>query len=140
MSRHSSSSSSSRRTRHNIAEPIFFWVWVAILLWAPIPLGSNRPWAWNLLQAMVFSFSAAWLLVWAYRGEALSVPFRRAWGILLLMAGWLLYQALYFVPIPVDWLAAWSPETLRSHQMADVLRPQPSRLTLSLDPYAARVS
>lgn len=140
MSRHSSSSSSSKRPRHNFAEPIFFWLWVAILVWAPIPLGSNRPWAWNLLQAMVFSFSAAWLLVWAYRGEALSVPFRRAWGILLLMAGWLLYQALYFVPIPVDWLAAWSPETLRSHQMADVLRPPPSRLTLSLDPYAARVS
>ena len=29
------------------------WLTVALLVWAPIPLGSNRPWAWSLLAVWV---------------------------------------------------------------------------------------
>ena len=32
----------------------------ALLVWAPIPLGSNRPWAWSLLAA----WAAVLLLAW----------------------------------------------------------------------------
>jgi hypothetical protein len=35
-------------------ETALFWCWIALLIWAPIPLGSNRPWAWGPLQAGEF--------------------------------------------------------------------------------------
>ena len=43
----------------------------ALLIWAPIPLGSNRPWSWSLLALL----AAAALLLWA-AGAAAGAPAR----------------------------------------------------------------
>ncbi len=32
---------------------VIFLLLCLILLWAPVPLGSNRPWAWSLLQLLI---------------------------------------------------------------------------------------
>lgn len=50
------------------------WATVGLLVWAPIPLGSNRPWAWSLLAA----WAAAALLVWAAGELAAPGPRPRA--------------------------------------------------------------
>ena len=46
----------------------------AILLWAPLPLGSNRPWSWSLLAAAI----ALTLLVWAAAQLAGTSPQSKA--------------------------------------------------------------
>jgi putative inorganic carbon (HCO3(-)) transporter len=33
---------------------MLFFSLLAILFWAPLPLGSNRPWAWSILQISIF--------------------------------------------------------------------------------------
>ncbi|MEK0083067.1 O-antigen ligase family protein [Benzoatithermus flavus] len=44
---------------------------MVLLAWAPVPLGSNRPWAWSLLAA----WAGVLLLLWAV-GVALAPPSR----------------------------------------------------------------
>lgn len=30
---------------------VIFWLTIALVVLAPLPFGSNRPWAWSLLSA-----------------------------------------------------------------------------------------
>ncbi|MBI3715718.1 MAG: O-antigen ligase family protein [Betaproteobacteria bacterium] len=122
------------------AEPILFWGWVALLAWSVIPLGSNRPWAWGLLEAAVFLHAAVWLTVAALGWTKLSEPLRRAWPVLCILLLWLLYQALYFLPLPADGIGWLSPESLKMQQFADGLPGAPEWKTLAIDPYAAKVA
>ena len=74
------------------------WLTVALLVWAPIPLGSNRPWAWSLLAAWVAVVLAVQAL-----GQALAPAAQRRplpWvvpvAVLTTVAvwGWALLQTL----------------------------------------------
>ncbi len=37
---------------------LIFRLYLVLLVWLPLPLGSNRPWAWNLFELSVFLMSA----------------------------------------------------------------------------------
>ena len=45
-------------------------VLLLVLLWAPMPLGSNRPWSLALLETAVFLLLAATLLRFSLSSEA----------------------------------------------------------------------
>jgi len=105
---------------------------LCLLIWLPLPLGSNRPWA-----AAIFEIWIA-LLVFLYvvglqrnRVNA-GAAFGGARVALWLLAIWLTYVALQMVPLPVmvrQWL---SPESLAVYGMAGETGWAP----LSLHPYA----
>ena len=125
----------------------FFWAWTLLLLWMPIPLGSNRVWAWAILEAGVFVLTAAWLLALFLRRVTIPVTLPRAKWFVLLLFFWLIYQAVYIVPIPLAWIQVISPEAAAMHVLADVLNsdvmnssPTGQWKTLSVDPNAAMVS
>jgi O-antigen ligase len=114
-------------------EKVIFALWLALLVWLPIPLGSNRAWAWSVMEMAAFALLGAWLLGWATGKVRVSEPLRRARWPLSLFAAWLLFQALHVVPMPREWVAGLSPEAARVHALAG------SRewITLSLDPHAS---
>ncbi len=64
----------------------------ALLVWAPIPLGSNRPWAWSLLAA----WAAVLLLAWGLGQLLGGGRVRLAWPVAV--------AALSTVPV---WAWAW---------------------------------
>jgi len=109
-------------------------------VWAPIPLGSNRPWAWTWLELGVDALVAAWLVLWALGRVEASEPLRRAWPAWIALAAWLAIQALHVVPLPLSWVAVLAPESARMHAMAADLGVQASTATLSIDAQASRVS
>jgi len=117
-----------------------FWAFVALLVWAPIPLGSNRAWAWGLLEAGMFALLAAWLLLWAWHRVEATDALRAAWPAWILLGAWLAFQALEVVPMPAGWVAALSPAAARAHALAGDVGLAPSAVTLSIDPEASRVS
>ncbi len=121
-------------------DAFFFWSWLVILLWAPIPLGSNRPWAWSLLQVAVCGLAALWLLCYALRKVEVTEPFRRAKWFLWLLAFWLAYQAAFILPMPREWLAMLSPESVAMHALTDVIADPAAWKTLSIDPHISTVS
>jgi O-antigen ligase len=121
-------------------ERALFAVFVALLVWIPIPLGSNRPWAWAVLEVASLGLVAAWLVLWSAGRIKPPDTLARSWPALLLLALWTLEQALHAVPMPAPLVAALSPEAARIHSLTEVLGAPPGWMTLSVDPYASKVS
>ena len=84
----------------SILSRIIFILLCAILIWAPVPLGSNRAWAWGLLQIFIGSAFALHLLHCWNHGAALFAA-RKFWlplSPLLLLLLWLILQSLQLLP------------------------------------------
>ena len=112
-----------------------FALYLALLVWAPIPLGSNRSWAWTLLALWVLALSLWWLTGFIRGKHAYPTVLRETWPMLLCGLLWLGYVWLQLVPLPVGILQILSPQAARWHIAAAV----PATLgaaPLTLDPYA----
>ena len=113
-------------------------VLLALILWAPFPLGSNRAWAWAILLSGLFAAAILWTLAWL-RGELRSFGvLRESWPAFAVLAAWLAYLALFWVPLPSAWVQALSPEAARLHHLAAPYAADGgARAWLSLDPHAS---
>jgi len=114
---------------------VAFWLFAALILWAPIPLGSNRPWAWSLLEGGIFLVGVLWLFAYAARAVELTPVLRRAWPALTLFVVWLTWLALQWIPLPTSWVTALSPHAAELHALGG----QATSATLSIDPHATKV-
>ena len=72
------------------ADKPLFQGFLALLVWLPLPLGSNRTWAWSIMVAWVYLLGAGWL--WGYLRGAFRVSrtCKMAWPVHMLLAVWLL--------------------------------------------------
>jgi O-antigen ligase len=85
-----------RLPKRGLIQRVRYWILIFTLAWAPLPLGSARPWAWDILGL------AAMLLLALSAFEEASKPSRR--GLLKpllpalvmggLVAAWIVFQAL----------------------------------------------
>jgi O-antigen ligase len=69
---------------------------IAVLAWAPLPFGSARPWAWDLLGVVVLfllGLSAAHQTMWPSRG-GVSRPLLPALTMGGAVVGWIIFQSL----------------------------------------------
>jgi O-antigen ligase len=122
--------------------PIFdraaFWLFAALIVWAPIPLGSNRPWAWAILESGIFCAGLLWLAGFARREIAPRSAVRAAWPAFALLALWLSFLLLQWIPLPPQLVRALSPRAAEIHSAVDYLLDERS-ITLSIDPHASYV-
>ena len=121
-------------------DQVLYGLFVTLLVWVPVPLGSNRPWAWAILEIAVYALLAVWLLSWALRGTAAPRALRRAWLACTLLAAWVALQGLAVVPMPASWVAVLSPQSARVHSLTEALGALPTTMTLSQDPSASLAS
>lgn len=109
-----------------------FVAYLLLILWLPLPFGSNRPVAWGVAELWVFALTIVWLGQY-FRGRIAPGPvLRSAWPVLLCLALWLAYVWLQRLPLPITWLATISPETARAHALA-ALPDTPAFAPLMLD-------
>ncbi|MGZ5081979.1 MAG: O-antigen ligase family protein [Usitatibacter sp.] len=130
----------SARSSPSQPEQLVFWALLLLLVWIPIPLGSNRAWAWGVLEAWAFLLLAAWLLLWGAGWVRVSNPLRRSWPAWIVLGAWIALQAVHVVPMPVSWVSALSPESARVHSWVADVGIRPDMATLSVEPNASRVS
>ncbi len=128
-----------RRKRFKGSDALF-WAFLLLFLWIPIPLGSNRPWSWAVLEAWTFAMVIAWFALWATGRVAMPDPLRNAWPAFVLLGLWLIEQAIHVVALPSTWVEALSPEAFRMHSLVGDLGVNPSSMTLSIDPRSSHVS
>ena len=112
-----------------------FVAYLALMVWAPVPLGSNRAWSWSLLECWVFLLTIWWLWGVIRRRRAWGSVFREAWPMLACAGLWLAYVWLQLLPLPIGLLEWLSPQSARWHAAAafpDAVAAAP----LTLDRYA----
>ncbi len=94
-----------------LVDRIAFALLLLLIAWLPIPYGSNRPWAWALMQLAVFAILSLWLVarVLDARRPPPAVAALAGAGAFLLLA--LLYVAAQALPLPPALLESLSPRT-----------------------------
>ncbi len=122
--------------RHRRPGQGIFVLFLVLLVWTPIPLGSNRQWAWSVMEFATFALSAMWLLLFVFGRVKFPGAFRRAGWAVGLFAAWLALVAVQVMPLPVEWVALISPESAAMHALAG-MPGRSSRATISVDPSAS---
>jgi len=94
----------------NLVNRLAFLFYLLVLAWAPLPLGSNRPWAWIVLELLVCGLALFCLLAWLFQPALFSTTALRSRRLILwLFALHLLLLAGQMLPLPPGLLAALSP-------------------------------
>ncbi len=115
-------------------------MFLLLLVWIPVPLGSNFPLAWSGLEITVYSLVLAWLVLWA-GGRVEAPPALAAARLpLVILGAWILEQAVYVAPLPRSWVETLSSEAARVHGLVDALGTAGGAITLSVDPNASQVA
>lgn len=105
-------------SRRRQAPAALFVAYLLLILWLPLPFGSNRPVAWGVMELWVFVMGIVWLARVA-RGRAEPGPVLRGAGpVLLCLALWLAYVWLQMLPLPMALLSVISPEAAQAHAAA----------------------
>lgn len=108
------------------ATGIFYRMSLGLLLvsivWAPIPLGSNRDWSQALLGALLFLAAALAFLGWFLdRSPQGSNWLLREKVPLIFWLAWLLIQVLQVIPLPVSLLETVAPLSAEIHAVSSSL-------------------
>lgn len=109
-----------------------FYALLLLLVWLPLPLGSNRPWAEAIFEIWVAVLFMLWLIRFQRSYVTAGKAFNGARRVLWLLAGWSVYIMLQLIPLPDFVRQALSPESFAMYRLADVTGWAP----LSLHPYA----
>jgi O-antigen ligase len=122
-----------------LGDRVLFFALLGLIVWLPLPMGSNRDWAIGILCASVFVLAAVWLVLYAHGKADFTFPFRRARAPCILMGLSVVWVFGQTIPIPVDWLVGWSPRVGRIYAEVRAIDPNLSG-TLSIDSYRTRLA
>jgi O-antigen ligase len=105
---------------------------LGLLVWAPLPLGSNRIWAMGVLFVWALVLVGGLLFTWRGEFDGALVRLRRFVWPLALLAGLVALTWLQTIPLPAAVVALLSPEAARIQAGNAVM-------TLSLDVFQTRM-
>ncbi|HEC84027.1 MAG TPA: O-antigen ligase family protein [Thioploca sp.] len=105
-----------------------------LIVWLPLPYGSNHDWAWAVMEVWIFGMALLWL--WQYvRGlHKLTPVFYKAIPILVIWVIWLLYITFQCTPLPYAWIQLLSPQAAEAYAFFN-----PTHTTLSVDSHSTAV-
>lgn len=104
-----------------------FYALLVLIFWLPIPFGSNRGWAWSLMEVVVFLLSLVWYFKFApsYDFKKL-IPYRPFIYLITLVQLWVLMQ---LIPLPMGVLETVAPNIYKAYERVGA-----QTAYLSLDP------
>ena len=83
-----------------------FTLLLAIIFWMPVPLGSNRPWAWGILEILCYAVCTASVF---YHYTGIKANARRFWPAFVCFGVFLLWVVIQQLPLPEALVKALSP-------------------------------
>lgn len=111
------------------------WVFYGLLLllfWLPLPMGSNRPWAVDVMTLGASVLLFAWLGLCLFGKATITVRARYLLPLLIWLV-WLGYIIFQLLPLPPQWLAWLSAPSLALHQAVAGLETDPGALSVSIN-------
>ncbi len=114
------------------ADNRLFYGLLALLVWLPLPLASNRPWAEALFEIWIALLSLLWIHAYSQGRVAPGKVFLESQRVLWLLVLWLVYLLLQLLPLPVLFREILSPESVSLYQKAGISGWAP----LSVVPYS----
>lgn len=125
-------------SKSNAADNGIFIGLLILIFWLPLPLGSNRPWAWAIMEIWIFSLFIAWL--WQFwRGLVQLTPvFHKAKPIIAIFIIWLIYIAFQCIPLPFSIVESLSPKSAEIHSL--VTGNPPITATISVTPHITTIA
>ena len=104
-----------------------FYALLGLLVWLPIPFGSNRAWAWSFMEIYVYILFLIWYVSF---GKHLNFdyikPYRPLILIIAILQCWVIIQ---LVPLPMSVIEVIAPNVYTAYERVGVETAQ-----LSLDP------
>ena len=117
-----------RQQLNHAGEQALFVFYLIVLLWLPLPLGSNRPASESLMHMGLGIASAWWLILYLKNLVTPSAALRPALPVLVSLVLLLLWQWLQSAPLPGAWATS-------IHGAAGGVDPRPADVaSLSLSP------
>lgn len=105
------------------------WLLFALIVYTPLPLASNRPWALALLGLLAGSL-LLWN-IWQSSGRTISLVWQCARTPLILFGLWMALLLIQLLPLPDSWI-----NTLNFSQE---LKQSSDSGAVSIDPYSTRL-
>ncbi|MBF0424967.1 MAG: O-antigen ligase family protein [Magnetococcales bacterium] len=122
--------------REKSTESVVFSMFLVLVFLSPLPLGSNRPWAWSILEVGTFFLTGLYFFSHLGEGKSFGGIFREHFSQVFLLFLWTLVPLFQIVPLPASLLAVLSPATVDVNRFAGV---EGGTLTISLDKTATLV-
>lgn len=91
-------------SQNSSADTDLYRFFLALLIWVPLPLGSNRPWAESILEIWVFLIAIGMIRLLVYQQLFLSPLFQKIRLPLYLFGLWLLWLCVQILPLSIDLL------------------------------------
>lgn len=114
------------------SDALLFYAFLALLVWLPLPLGSNRWWSLALFELATLALALGWLLQYV-RGRVQPGPaLARALPALAMLLGVFVWVVLQGITLPPEIVEVLSPEAAEIHTRAG------SQISVSLNSSATR--
>ncbi len=114
-----------------------FLAYLAVLVWAPLPFGSNRSWAYLILCVLIFAVALATVV----SETRMPIGERPAWRrlkpyrpVILVFAAIPIWTTIQSLSLPASWVSGISPNAALAWQAAGV----ESSYSISLQPDLTR--
>lgn len=114
-----------------------FVAFLMLLVWLPLPLGSDRVWAVSVMAIATFLLLGVWSLGWLRRPYPLPEAAKSSSAAWILFGAWLAYVFLQTIPLPAPLVKLLSPAAYALHELA--IEPAGRWQTLSVDGHTTRM-
>lgn len=110
---------------------------LVLIVWLPLPLGSNQPWAWTIMEIWIFLLAISWLWKFLQGKVYITYTFQKAIPVLIVLGLWLFYIGLQSTFLPYTWVQSFSPQTAHLYALTHQTN---TWITLSVDSYMTSVA
>lgn len=114
---------------------------LCLLIWLPLPFGSNTVWAMGLFQILVWLLAIGAVVAYGTGRLKITKSFHKGYPVLivfLVVSGWQFFQS---ISLPASMVEGLSGKVFDIHQAAALAigNSLPTTMTLSLDPATTRM-
>jgi len=98
-----------KQVQDTSSDKVLYYAFCALIAWLPLPLGSNRPWAWSIMEIWVYLLTAAWFWLYFRNKVNISVSLSSGRYVVFAFVLWLAFIAIQLVPLPTQIIDVVSP-------------------------------